>query len=369
MRKKKQIDAVGEYFQLYMESIWRILDCGGGALEILCYITLSRGAGANAETAWSITSIARYLQITRKKAEGICSWLTEIKVIWPAGTLGSNSNPLFPSQWQIAKNGETIVLPNSLIGGDQNIGPLGKLYHSVGKQSSMFEAASAKTLQLMMLLCFYENYDFEDYGGVSPQVWTRYWPKSAEVPPFSIPGDGYLSLIEQGKPIYKDHLISWLGRSSLLPAQNQEVYLGNAMRNLIDKELINETLYVWNADPLSGGTVRYTLCHLAHWMRDERPLYLIEDISRFCKEALATEDLSRFKHREQFYDILCRRFVMIGFEGFQARSSIVLKHEPQTLDQKISRNSIFGRTLEFREEIKNMKARALGQFVHDGSYY
>lgn len=369
MNKSKEVDAVGEYFQLYMDNIWRIVECNGGALDILCYMTLSRGAGANIETAWSVTAIGQYLKVGRKAAEKSCELLTNIGVISPATHFEGSAQGRFPSKWKITQNGESIFLPNSLISQDKDIGPLGKLYHSVGKQSSMFEASRSKMLQLMILLCFYENYDLEDHGGVSPDIWTREWPMRDEHAQFSIPDGGYLAFIESSEPRYQERLISWLNRSGALPTQNIEMYIENAMLNLREKELINETLYVWNGNPFYSGTVHYTLCHLTYWKRDLQKVYLAGDVSDYCKEVLPAVDLARFKCGEGIYDVTGRKFVMIGFDGFQPRSAINLKYEPQTFDHKICRDSIFHRTLEFRKSIEDMRAIARGEIVHDGNYF
>lgn len=366
MKKKKQIDAIGKYFPLYLDSIRKIILQGGGVEEVLCFIVLCRGAGSSGETGWSCWSISTYIGISELRANRICAWLTTINLVTPIIPAIFYIDPTVKvsMRWKITGEGQPCFLPNSIVGAvKETIGPLGELYHSAGSYSSGISASQAKLLQLTLLLGLYNFHDLEEHGGVAPQIWTREWI-TPSTPGFKLdlPEGRFLATVEKGNPIYQPELVRWLSFGNVLPAENTEKHLKFALKNLVEKQMVFESVYVWEADPLqTNAEISYTLYHVQPWVRRERPLYLAEDITDFCTAALEGEDQKLFRHGEKFHQAYKGIFTMVGYgSNYHVRSALVLRHLPETKSHKAGRNTLIGRTLEFREKLKGMATRSQG---------
>lgn len=366
MKKNKQIDAVGKYFPLYLDSVRKIIELGGGVEEVLCFIVLCRGAGKSDETGWSCWAISTYIGFSELKAKRICAWLSRKNLVIPIipAIIFMDPTTKVKMRWKIKAEGEPCFLPNALVdAAKETKGPLGELYSSAGDYSSGVSASQAKLLQLTLLLGLYKFHDLEEHGGVAPQIWTREWidQKNPGIK-FDLSGGGFLVALKRGAPTYQPALIEWLSIGSVLPTTNTEEHIKRALKNLIEKQMVFESVYVWDADPLkTKAEISYTLYHAQPWVRRERPLYLADDITNFCTTALDGEDQKLFRHGEKFHDAYKGIFTMVGYgDNYLARSALVLRHLPETKNHKAGRNTLFGRTLEFRDQLKRMTTRIQG---------
>ncbi len=370
MGKHRAIDAEGEYFRFDVNTAMEIVLNGGGVDEVLCFLLLCRGAGASDKTGWAHRAAAKHLGITTKKVQSSFEWLVQhefvketehdfsvpLNNIYKAIKKGAKLN--FPMRWEILAANAEFFIPNSLIGKSDEARPLYDLYHSPGERANGLAPNQRRLLQLMLLLRLYAEHDLEDHGGVPAHLWAREWPMIDDGEPGRVdfPKGGFLARVKKGRATSKTELIDWLQQGRILPLENAELHLKCAWKNLFDHRLVYESLYVWEVHkPTETARISYALIPREEWARIKYENFLADDISSMCEAVQLKCDLSAFKHDKKFYDGRKYIFTYVGFgENFLVQGTAVLAHLPQSLDHKVSRDSIGIRTTNCRLHLPSM---------------
>jgi hypothetical protein len=279
---KKTGSGAGEFFQVDLNTIYRLVRCEAKFNDICSYLILSRGSkpqGAARATAYGANAISHRLNISRPKAEKHLRWLESANVgesdfpfirsypDKPDDLRPKNYRGVSSFRWIVyeSTNPELIYLPNSLCDGltdsdaDSPIARLGKLSDSFDQNKDRQQVDA-----LLILLRCYLHYDLDAFGGLDPRTVFYELEESTDTLGQSqteIPGTRLVSHeIQVGlSSAFNDFI------SECLPEVNEHKVerFWQGFDTLLDKGLLYRATTVWRGNPTKShgrsAEILYTL--------------------------------------------------------------------------------------------------------------